>query len=97
MKEGAMSEKSMQAVLESIDSKLDLVFEGFTALDRKIDQVRDDLEVKIDQCNFKIDVLNEKIDTVESNLSRHLDAVAADLSAHRADTECHRGGYLVSE
>ena len=92
-----MRAESMQAVLKSIDSKLDLVSEGFTALDRKINQVRDDLEAKIDQCNFKIDILNEKIDTVESNLSRQLDVVAADLTAHRADTECHRGGYLVSE
>ena len=84
-----MEKEHLEVILESIDSKFNLVIEGYNALDRKIDSVRDELKEDITLCNVRIDALSVKIDNVESRLSAKIDTVAADLSAHRADTEAH--------
>ncbi len=94
----------MQAILETIDGKLDLVFEVVTTLDRKIDRVEAELQEKIDEDRFKVDLLikghaalDSKVDRVHDDLSARIEAVAADLAAHRADTEGHRGAWQVRE
>ncbi|MBD1401147.1 hypothetical protein [Pelovirga terrestris] len=84
-----MEKEHLEVILESIDSKFDLVIEGYNTLDRKIDTFRAELKEDIALCNVRIDALGVKIDNVESRLSEKIDAVAADLSAHRADTEAH--------
>ena len=81
-----MQKDHLEILLEDINSKFELVLEGYSALDKKIDVKFDELSEKIDMNTFKIDVLNTKID-----------AVAADLRAHRADTEAHRSLYQVKE
>jgi len=98
-----MEKDHLEVILENMDSKFDLVLEGHAALDKKIDRKFDQLDGKIELCNFKIDVLNDKIDHVaadlratDKRLSDKIDAVATDLKAHRADTEAH-GIYQVKE
>ena len=82
-----MQKEHFEILLESVDSKMQLLLEGFSVLDCKIDAVKDTLTERADLTDFKIDVLNKKID-----------AVAADLKAHRADTEAHNNGmYVVKE
>ena len=85
-----MEKEHLEVILESIDSKFDLVLEGYAALDEKFTHKFDELSQKtaerFDLVDFKIDTLNEKIDSV-----------AADLKAHRADTEAHPGVYRVKE
>jgi len=81
-----MQKDHLEVILESIDSKFDLVLEGHESLRREMHGIRDELSEKIDTNSFKIDLLNQKIDTV-----------AADLKAHRADTEAHHGVYRVKE
>ena len=77
-------------ILESIDSKFNLVLEGYATLDekftREIRSLAQKTDERFDLVDFKIDTLNEKID-----------AVAADLKAHRADTEAHPGVYRGNE
>lgn len=84
-----MGKDHLEVILESIDSKFNVVIEGYNALDRKIDSVKDELKEDIALCNVRIDALSVKIDNVEQRLSEKIDVVAADLSAHRADTEAH--------
>ncbi len=91
-----MEKDHLEVILESIDSKFNVVIEGYNALDRKIDSVRDELKEDIALCNVRIDALSVKVDNVEKRLSEKIDAVAADLSAHRADTEAHNI-YRVKE
>ena len=81
-----MEKEHLEMILEDINGKFDLVLEGYSALDKKLDTRFDELDEKIENNSFKIDVLNKKID-----------GVAADLKAHRVDTEAHRGVYGVRE
>ena len=73
-----MQKEHFEILLESVDSKIQLLQEGFSVIDSKFDAVKDHLTERADLTDFKIDVLNIKID-----------GVAADLKAHRADTETH--------
>ena len=102
-----MKKEHLEIVLEDMNSKFDLVIEGYNTLDRKIDTFRAELKEDITLCNVRIDALSVKIDNVEQRLSDRIDgvekslgdkidAVAADLSAHRADTEAHNI-YRVKE
>jgi len=102
-----MEKEHLEMILEDINSKFDLVLEGYAALDKKLDNRFDLLNEKIEMNSFKINVLSQKIDGVEAKLTKKIDgveakltkkidAVAADLRAHRADTEVHRG-YQVRE
>jgi vacuolar-type H+-ATPase subunit I/STV1 len=84
-----MEKDHLEIILDDINSKFDIVIEGHTALDRKIDR-------KFDELNEKIDFVNFKIDTVNEHLSQKIDAVATDLKAHRNDTEAHQI-YKVKE
>jgi chaperonin cofactor prefoldin len=81
-----MQKEHFEVILESVDSKMQLLLEGFSVLDRKIDAVKDQLTERADLTDVKIDTLNKKID-----------AVAASLEAHRTDTESHHGIYRVKE
>ena len=84
--EGKIEKGHLEMILEDINGKFDLVLEGYSSLDKKLDTRFDELDEKIENNTFKIDVLNKKID-----------GVSAELKAHRADTEVHRGVYGVRE
>lgn len=99
-----MEKEHLEVILESIDSKFNLVLEGHESLHREMHGIRDELVEKIDNNSFKIDVLNQKIDSVaadlkttDERLGAKIDSVAADLKAHRADNEGHHGVYRVKE
>ena len=85
-----MEEVHLQIILEDINSKFNVVIEGYNALDRKIDNLEK-------RNNERFDLLDFRIDTVNNHLTQKIDAVAADLKAHRADTEAHGGMYRVKE
>jgi len=76
----------VEVILENIDKKFEIVIEGCSTLDRKIDDLAKSTEERFDLVDFKFTVLNDKID-----------AVASDLKAHRDDTEAHHGIYQVKE
>ncbi len=81
-----MKKEHLEMILEDINGKFDLVLEGYTALDKKLDTRFDELNEKIEINSFKVDTLNKKVD-----------GVAAELKAHRLDTEAHRKVYGVRE
>lgn len=99
-----MKEDNLEIILEDINSKFDLVLEGYSSLDKKIDDLARKTEERFNLVDFKFEVLNNKIDSVaadlkatDERLSGKIDAVAADLKAHRHDTEAHGGIYCVRE
>ena len=82
-----MQKEHFEILLESVDSKMQLVLEGYSVLANQIKDTKAELLERADLTDFKLDVLNKKID-----------AVAADLKAHRSDTEAHHSGlYVVKE
>lgn len=92
-----MEKEHLEIILESIDSKFDLVLEGHESLRGEIRELTQKTEERFDLVDFKLDTLNEKIDAVDEKLTKKIDAIAADLKAHRADTEAHSGVYRVKE
>ena len=81
-----MEKEYLEVILENIDKKFDIVIEGYSTLDRKIDNLAKRTDERFDLVDFKFEDLSEKIDSV-----------AADLKAHREDTEAHHGIYRVKE
>ena len=77
-----MQKDHFEIVLESIESKIQLVLEGYSVLDKRIQDTRDELVEKITMTDLKVDILNDKIDKVAADLKKtdsKLDKVAADL------------------
>jgi len=75
-----MEKDHLEILLEDINGKFNLVLEGYTALDKKIDTRFDELNEKIENNSFMIGVLNNKIDAVDERLSTKIDAVEEKLS-----------------
>ena len=103
-----MEKEHLEIILENIDKKFDIVIEGYSTLDRKIDNLAKKTDERFDLVDLKFDALSvridgveesldKKIDGVEERLGKKIDSVAADLKAHREDTEAHHGIYRVKE
>lgn len=75
-----MQKEHLEILLEDIRGKFDLVLEGYSALDKKIDNKFDVLNEKIDQNSFKIEILNKKIEAVDERLTKQITAVEEKLS-----------------
>jgi hypothetical protein len=73
-----MEQNHLEILQEDIRSKFELVLEGYSVLNNKIDAFRAESNEKHDQTAFLLKAMSGKIDNV-----------AADLSAHRTDTEAH--------
>ena len=56
-----MEKDHLEVILESIDSKLNLVLEGHAVLNEKIDNLAIKGDEGFDLLDFKIDTLNQKI------------------------------------
>ena len=73
-----MKQEHFEILLEEMRSQFELVLEGHSALNAKIDANQAKNDEKFDFVAFQLKTLNSKIDEVK-----------ADLTAHRADTEAH--------
>jgi hypothetical protein len=71
------------------NAKFDLVIEGYSALDGKLDNKFDVLNGKIEHNSFLIHVLNQKIDHVDTSLSAKIDDADARLSTKIDDVDAH--------
>lgn len=85
-----MQKDHLLVLLESIDSKVQLTMEAVSALDKKIDNVRDELKEDIAVVDCKVMGLSNRLDSVEERLSGEIAEVRADLAAHRNNTELHK-------
>ena len=89
-----MDKDHLEILPGDILGKFDLVLEGHDALHKRIDNVYQKLDEKIDLSTFKLEA---KMEGVEAQLEKKIDAVATDLAAHRRDTEAHPSVYKVKE
>ena len=103
-----MEKDHLEIILEDMNSKFDIVIEGYSTLDRKIDDLAKKTKERFDLVDLKFEVLNnridgvedrldKKIDSVNENLSKKIDSVVSDLKAHRQYTEAHHSVYRVKE
>ena len=74
-----MQKEHFEVVLESIESKFQLILECFSTLDKKIDDVRDELKDDDSLLNVKITALSDRIDAVKDDLTKRIDAVDTKL------------------
>ena len=56
--------------MESLDSKLDLVLEGFHALDTKIDKNHDEFKEFKGEANYKSDLIIENLGVIRNDLKQ---------------------------
>ena len=75
-----MEKEHLEMILEDINGKFDLVLEGYSSLDKKLDTRFDELNEMIENNSFKIDVLNKKIDGVDERLGKKIDGVEEKLT-----------------
>jgi len=85
-----MSPNQFGVVLEDINSKMDLIVEGYKMLDEKNDRAHYGFDKKIDGLDKKIDSvhqeLNQKIDTVHQGLGAKIDKYYQEFSNFRKET-----------
>ena len=88
VKEGCLMEKEhLEILLESIDSKFQLVLEGHSSLANQIRDTRQELLERADLTDFKLDLLNKKIDEVDERLGKKIDDVDLKLSKKIDDVD----------
>lgn len=97
-----MQKEHFEVVLELIESKIQLILEGFSVLDKKIDDVRHELKddgsllnIKISALSGRIDAVDTRLGKVETNLTKRIDAVEDKLTkridAVHSELVAHRG------
>ncbi len=75
MQDSTMQKEYFEVVLESIESKHQLILECLSTLDKKIDDVRDELKDDDSLLNVKITTLSGRIGAVDEKLTKKIDAV----------------------
>ena len=76
-----METENLEMILEDINGKFDLILEGYTSLDKKIDKNHQESNEKHAHTAFLLEVLNQKIDGVDTKLTAKIDGVDAKLTA----------------
>ena len=71
-----MGKEHLEILLENIDKKFDIVIEGYSTLDRKID----DLSKKTEE---RFDLIDFKIETIAADLKAHRQDTEAHHSIYR--------------
>jgi len=75
-----MQKEHFEILLENIDSKFNLVLEGYSVLAKQITDTRDELKEDITLLDVKITGLSKRVDAVETNLNNKIDAVETNLN-----------------
>ncbi len=83
-----LSGNEFGVILEDIGSKLDLVLEGHSVLDRKIDNLREDMDARFEQVDARfeqIDVRFEQVDARFEQIDVRFEQVFDELHVIRND------------
>lgn len=65
-----IEERQFGVVLESLDSKMDLMLEGHHALDKKIDNNHQEFQEFRGEVNYKFEVVFEKFDEIDARFGK---------------------------
>ena len=66
-----MEKEHLEVILENIDKKFDIVIEGYSTLDRKIDDLVKKTEERFDLVDFKIDTLATELKAHREDTEAH--------------------------
>jgi len=67
-KESPVSERHFGVILEDIDSKLDLVAEGHQALDKKIEDFKNEVGVRFNEIDYKFELVFDELHLIRNEL-----------------------------
>jgi hypothetical protein len=67
-KQAPVSERHFEVVLEEIDSKLDLVLEGYKALDKGIGDFRKEVGEKFNEVDYKFELVFDELHLIRNEL-----------------------------
>lgn len=70
-----MEKQYFEILLESMDSKINLILEGHNVLAKEIKDTRIELKEDISLLDHKITALSNRVSSVETNLGSRIDAV----------------------
>lgn len=89
-----LQKEHFEILLESMDSKIDLLLEALGATTQKIDnrvaELKYELKEDISVLDCKITGLSKRVDSAEERLFSEIAEVKVGLVAHRNNTELHR-------
>ncbi len=66
-----MEKEYLEVILENIDKKFDIVIEGYSTLDRKIDDLAKSTAERFDLVDFKIDTLATELKAHREDTEAH--------------------------
>ncbi len=89
-----MEKQHFEILLENMDSKFNLLLEGFSTLDKKIDDFRGELKEDISLLDVKITALSKRVSSVETNLNARIDSVETNLNAKIDSVEANLSNRL---
>jgi DNA anti-recombination protein RmuC len=89
-----MEKQHFEILLESMDSKINLILEGYSVLAKEIKDTRNELKEDISLLDVKISGLSKRVDTVEANLGTRIDAVEANMGARIDAVESNLGARI---
>ncbi len=64
----ALSERHFGVILESMDSKLNLVVEGHQVLDKKIEDFRKETNNRFNEMDYKFDIVFDELHLIRNDL-----------------------------
>jgi hypothetical protein len=94
-----MEKQHFEILLESMDSKINLILEGYSVLDKRIvdegEKRREEnelLNVKISALSHRFDAVDSRLDGIDGRLDSidgRLDSIHSELIDHRNNSEMH--------
>lgn len=88
-----MQNEHFEILLESMDSKINFILEGFSVLNKKIEDERGERKEDYALLDVKISALSTRFDGVDARLDGidvRLNGMTSELTAHRNSTELHK-------
>ena len=76
-----MQKEHFEILLESMDSKIDLILEGFSVLNKKNEDEGTKRKEENELLNVKITALSNRVSSVETNLNSKIDSVETNLNS----------------
>jgi len=97
-----LDQQGLGVLLEHMDSKLDLVVEGHEALDKKIDNLAENMSQKFSEVDQKFEIVKERFDAVDARfdaVDERFSSVFEELHLIRSDLKekVSREEFIVLE
>ena len=88
-------ERHFGVLLESMDSKIDILVDGHQALNKKIDKNHQEFQEFREEANFKFKIITETLNSHTETLNSHTEMIgklATDMEVIKSDGEIIKSG-----